>query len=44
MRLPGARIIVIDDQEKHLDGLVKGLTECNQACWPTHPGIISLRP
>ena len=36
MRLPAPRIIVIDDDLKHLEGLAHGLNRCGAACLPVH--------
>ena len=36
MRLPGPRIIAIDDEPKHLEGLVQGLNQYGTACLPVH--------
>lgn len=36
MRLPAPRIIVIDDEPKHLQGLVHGLNQYGAACLPIH--------
>ena len=34
--LPAPRIIAIDDNEKHLDGITKGLNEYGAVCLPIH--------
>ena len=36
MRLTAPRIIAIDDDEKHLEGLVQGLNRYGAACLPVH--------
>ena len=36
MILPTPRVIAIDDEVKHLDGLAKGLNQCGAACLPIH--------
>ena len=36
MRLPGPRIIAIDDEPKHLEGLAQGLNQYGAACLPVH--------
>lgn len=36
MRLPTPRVIAIDDDPKHLEGLAQGLTRYGAACLPVH--------
>ena len=36
MRLPTPRVIAIDDDPKHLEGLAQGLTRYGTACLPVH--------
>lgn len=36
MRLPAPRVVVIDDEPKHLDGLARGLNRYGAACLPIH--------
>ena len=36
MRLPAPRVVVIDDELKHLDGLTRGLNWYGTACLPIH--------
>ena len=36
MRLPAPRVIVIDDEREHLEGLVQGLNQYGAACLPVH--------
>ena len=36
MRLPAPRVIAIDDERKHLEGLAQGLNRYGAACLPVH--------
>ena len=36
MMLPSPRVIVIDDEQKHLDGLTQGLNQCGTTCLPIY--------
>lgn len=36
MRLPAPRVIAIDDEPKHLEGLAQGLNQYGAACLPVH--------
>ena len=36
MRLPVPRVIAIDDEPKHLEGLAQGLNRYGAACLPVH--------
>ena len=45
MKLPAPRIIVIDDDQKHLEGLAQGLNRLGTSCLPVHfTGELTIEP
>ena len=45
MRLPAPRVIVIDDEREHLEGLVQGFNQCGMGCLPVHfKGDMNIAP